>query len=255
MMTRVTVRIRGLWSLVLAAFAATGVLLALASPAAAQAETDCFNFVQGNIPWNYEGATTWSPTNVQNLCHGTTVAAEPGRCFDRVMTGGINWGGGTTWQWENALNLCKGTSNAATTISCFQGRIAAGAAWQTAIPDCNPLAAPPPPPPAPGPTAAETACFNFVQGNIPWNYEGATSWSPTNVQNLCRGTTVAAEPGRCFDRVMTGGISWGGGTTWQWENALNLCDGTSNATATVSCFQGKIGAGVSWPDAIAQCDP
>jgi hypothetical protein len=228
---------------------AASLFLTSAGPASATAETDCFAFVQGNIPWNYEGATAWNPGNVSNLCHGATVAAEPGRCFDRVMQGGINWGGGTQWQWENALNLCKGTANANNTISCFQGKISGGVAWQQAIPQCNGSA----PPPPPGPTAAETACFNFVQGNIPWSYDGATNWNPTNVSNLCRGTTVAAEPGRCFDRVMHGGINWGGGTQWQWKNALNLCKGTNNANSTISCFQGKIAGGAAWQQAISQC--
>ena len=152
-------------------------------------------------------------------------------------------------KWENALNLCKGTANANNTISCFQGKIAGGVAWQQAIPQCNGSA----PPPPPGPTAAETACFNFVQGNIPWSYDGATNWNPTNVSNLCRGTTVAAEPGRCFDRVMHGSINWGGGTQWQWQNALGLCKGTNNANSTISCFQGKISGGAAWQQAISEC--
>jgi hypothetical protein len=228
-----------------AVLASAGLLLA-AAPAAATPETDCFAFVQGNIPWNYEGAVSWNPGNVTNLCRGTTRAAEPGRCFDRVMQGGINWGGGTQWQWENALKLCKGTNNANNTISCFQGKIAAGVTWQQAIPQCNGST-------PPGPTAAETACFNFVQGNIPWSYDGASNWNPSNVTNLCRGTTVAAEPGRCFDRVMHGGINWGGGTQWQWQNALDLCKGTNNANNTISCFQGKIGAGSAWQQAISAC--
>jgi hypothetical protein len=228
---------------------AASVFLASSGPASATAESDCFAFVQGNIPWNYAGASTWNAGNVSNLCRGTTVAAEPGRCFDRVMQGGISWGGGTQWEWENALNLCKGTNNANATISCFQGKISGGAAWQQAISQCNGSA-----PPAPsGPTAAETACFNFVQGNIPWNYEGAATWNPTNVKNLCRGTTVAAEPGRCFDRVMQGGINWGGGTQWQWKNALDLCKGTNNASTSISCFQGKITGGAAWQQAISQC--
>jgi hypothetical protein len=227
------------------AFASAPFLLS-AGPASATAETDCFAFVQGNIPWNYTGTSTWSPSNVNRLCQGTSVAAEPGRCFDRVMQGGINWGGGTQWQWENALSLCKGTSNANNTISCFQGKISGGASWQEAIPQCNGSA-------PPGPSAAETACFNFVQGNIPWNYAGAATWNPTNVNNLCRGTTVAAEPGRCFDRVMQGGINWGGGTQWEWKNALDLCKGTNNANNSISCFQGKISGGVAWQQAISQC--
>ncbi|HZP20483.1 MAG TPA: hypothetical protein VFB16_09765, partial [Bauldia sp.] len=207
-------RARLIWPAIVPAFflfaaIAFAGLLSATRPAAASAETDCYNFVQGNIPWNYTGSSSWNPSNVKNLCKGTSKAAEPGRCFDRVMTGGINWGGGTEWQWQNALNLCKGTNNANATISCFQGKIAAGVQWPQAIPACNGSG----PPPA-STTAAETACFNFVQGNIPWNYAGSATWNPANVKNLCKGTSKAAEPGRCFDRVMTGGINWGGGTEW-----------------------------------------
>jgi hypothetical protein len=221
-------------------------LFALAGTAGATPETDCYAFVQGNIPWDYAGSTAWADANVQNLCAGTTVAAEPGRCFDRVMQGGISWGGGTQWQWENALNLCKGTSSADATIGCFQGGIAAGVPWPQAITECQ-VGAPS------GPTAAEAACFTFVQGNIPWDYSGSTVWAEANVQNLCAGTSVAAEPGRCFDHVMHGGVDWGGSTQWEWQNALDLCAGTSNADATVACFQSRRALGLQWPAAIAEC--
>lgn len=236
------------WTFFLAAIATAISLFAFAGPAAATPTTDCFAFVQGNIPWNYEGTANWAPQNVQNLCAGTSHAAEPGRCFDRIMQGGINWGGGTQWQWQNALNLCKGSNNANATVQCFQGKISGGIGWQAAIPACNGSA-----PPAPTTSAAEAGCFTFVQGNIPWNYAGATSWADTNVKNLCHGTTKAAEPGRCFDRVMQGGVDWGGGTQWEWQNALKLCKGTASANTTISCFEGKIAGGVAWPQAITQC--
>ena len=221
-----------------------GMILIAATPA----ETACYNFVQGNIPWDYGGSTTWAPVNIQNLCQGTTVAAEPGRCFDHVMHGGVNWGGGTNWEWQNALDLCHGTNNADATVACFQGQVASGVPWQQAIDQCQPGGAPPG-----GPTIAETACHDFIQGNIPWNYDGATTWAPVNLDNLCQGTTVAAEPGRCFDRAMHGGVNWGGGTNWQWQNALDLCQGTSNADATVACFQGQVAGGTPWPQAVIAC--
>lgn len=215
------------------------------APASASPESDCFGFVQGHIPWNYGGATTWAANNVRKLCRGTTRAAEPGRCFDRAVHGGVNWGGGTRWRWENALNLCKGTSNANATISCFRRKVGSGVSWQQAIHQCQI---------GTGSASAESDCFAFVQGNIPWSYGGATTWAANNVRNLCRGTIRAAEPGRCFDRVMSGGVNWGGGTRWRWKNALNLCKGTNNADATVACFRGKIAHGVNWQQAIAQCN-
>jgi hypothetical protein len=103
-------------------------------------------------------------------------------------------------------------------------------------------------------SSAETACTALVQGKIVWNDSGSTSWSPANVQSLCRGSTKPAEPGRCFDRVMHGGINAGGSAKkWEWSNALNLCKGTSSADATISCFQAKIAAGAHSNRAIAQC--
>ena len=241
--------IRPSYDLVRSTFAALFLSMAasigFAAPAAATPETDCFNFVQGNIPWNQSGTSTWSPTNIQALCQGTTVAAEPGRCFDRLMSGGVSWGGGTVWQWKNALDLCKGTSDANATVACFQGKIAADHSWQQAIAACGPSA---------GNQAAEAGCFNFVQGNIPWNLSGTSTWNPANIQALCQGTSNAAEPGRCFDRVVSGGVNWGGGTVWQWKNALDLCKGTNDANATVACFQGKIAGGQNWQQAIAGCN-
>ncbi len=110
------------------------------TPASTPTESDesrCFDFVQGQIAWNYQGNKSWSPNNVRDLCRGTSNASQPPRCFERVMHGGINYGGGTRWQWKNALDLCAGTNDADRTISCFQARIARGTSWQVAIKACN----------------------------------------------------------------------------------------------------------------------
>lgn len=90
----------------------------------------------------------------------------------------------------------------------------------------------------PGSPNAELECFSHVQGRIAWDYTGQTQWVPTNVQNLCRGTRVATEPGRCFHRAMhEGGRGIGiGGMPWQWGPALELCQGTNNANRTIRCF-------------------
>ncbi len=130
-----------------AAALAFAVLNALPAPAKAASIADqCYAFVQGNVPWDYAGSTAWNPTNVHRLCGETNRAAEPGRCFDRVMNGSIDWGGGTQWQWENALNLCASTGNANETISCFQGQISGGHDWHQAIDACKFAEAPPPEP-------------------------------------------------------------------------------------------------------------
>ncbi len=96
-------------------------------------------------------------------------------------------------------------------------------------------------------------CMDRVQGRVAWDYEGRKTWSRDNLNRLCRGATKPLEPGRCFRRVMHGGISWGGSTRWQWENALDLCQGTANAERTISCFQTKIREGEPWRDAIRAC--
>lgn len=100
-------------------------------------ESRCYDLVQGRIAWDYQGNRTWSANNAQDLCRGTTKPDQPGRCFDRVMHGGINWGGGTQWQWGNALKLCAGTNDADRTISCFQAKIREGVAWSAAIDACK----------------------------------------------------------------------------------------------------------------------
>ncbi len=97
-------------------------------------------------------------------------------------------------------------------------------------------------------------CGNAVQGQIAWNYEGTTTWARPNVERLCRGAEDSAEPARCFDRVLHGGVSWGGGSRWQWINALDLCEGTRDAEATISCFQRQVASGQAWSKAIESCD-
>ena len=101
-------------------------------------EAICFNAVQNQIAWNYQGNKSWSPNNVQDLCRGASNPnpRAPAQCFQRVMHGGINWGGGTQWQWTNARDLCMGTPDADRTISCFQ-RSLKGSAWQAAIAACK----------------------------------------------------------------------------------------------------------------------
>ena len=112
--------------------------------------------------------------------------------------------------------------------------------------------------PMPGPIrpvkSEEEVCREGVQGKVAWDYQGSTSWSPANVERLCRGTTKGSEPARCFRQVMHGGVEWGGGTRWQWENAIDLCEGTSNALRTLRCFEAAIRRGRPWRDAIRACE-
>jgi len=109
-------------------------------------------------------------------------------------------------------------------------------------------------PEAPNTAQLEQICFNAVQNQIAWNYQGNKSWSPNNVQDLCRGASNPnpRAPAQCFQRVMHGGISWGGGTQWQWTNARDLCAGTPDADRTIACFQRSL-RGSAWQPAIAAC--
>src|SRR5215207_5874987 len=118
------------------------------------------------------------------------------------------------------------------------------------------VTATPTPSPSPSPTSMEppeTACYNLVQGQIAWDYQGTKTWSADNVQNLCRGTTNPSQPGQCFQRVMFGGINWGGSTNWDWRNALELCAGTNDANGRISCFQDTIAQGQTWQVGITTC--
>jgi hypothetical protein len=117
-----------------------------ASAAPATAEQQCFDAVQGKVAWNQSGSTSWSPSNVQRLC--------------------------------------KGTTNPARTIACFQAQIRMHNDWNRGITACQPAAlaaapsqaAPPPIPPAtpvgPAPPAAQ-----FVKRLY-------TAWSPS-LQDTC----------------------------------------------------------------------
>jgi len=102
-------------------------------------------------------------------------------------------------------------------------------------------------------TGASTTCANAVQGKIAWDYAGNKQWGQANINRLCAGAENSAEPARCFERVMHGGVNWGGGTQWQWQNAIDLCQGSRGADATVDCFKAAINEGVAWRQAIDRC--
>ncbi len=95
-------------------------------------------------------------------------------------------------------------------------------------------------------------CTLALQGRVAWNDQGNTVWAQQNVERLCRGGR-AAEPARCFDRVMHGGVDWGGGTRWRWENAITLCQASLSAEGTVACFEAGRAQGLDWQVASARC--
>ena len=99
----------------------------------------------------------------------------------------------------------------------------------------------------------EADCAKHIQNKVAWDSSGHTKWETNNITKLCNGTTVAKEPGECFDKVMNGHVKWGEGDKWEWENALRLCSGTNDSDQTISCFQKQIHAGTTWNEAILQC--
>ena len=212
----------------------------LASSAAFAQYPECLNAVQGRIAWNYDGSTAWGAQNVEKLCRGG-LGAEPAQCFDHVMFRGVDWGGGTRWKWENALELCAGSQNEAATVGCFQRQLGAGRDWNFSLAQCR----------AGGPGLA-SPCEIALQGRIAWDYSGDKSWAPQNVDKLCRGGN-AAEPARCFEQAMFGGVDWGGGTRWKWENALELCAGSQNHERTLGCLRRTLGQGMDWRGSLESC--
>lgn len=100
-------------------------------------QEQCFNNVQGKIPWNKEKNMNWDPANVKQLCAGATKPTEPGACFLSVLDGQVNWGSSIEWEWKNIINLCAGTNDAQKTVGCFQQAVAKGLDWRDAILSCQ----------------------------------------------------------------------------------------------------------------------
>ncbi|MCK4743618.1 MAG: hypothetical protein KAT25_07340 [Sulfuriflexus sp.] len=96
----------------------------------------CKKYIQGKVAWDYKGNKRWSASNIKALCKGAESYSQPGRCFNDVMHGGVNWGGGTKWTYKNVMNLCKGTHNSSITIACFKNKVKKKG-WKKAIEACN----------------------------------------------------------------------------------------------------------------------
>lgn len=107
------------------------------SVSASDHETQCFNNIQGKIPWNDDKNLNWDPQNVKQLCKGTTNPSEPGACFVSVLEGKVNWGKGIKWEWQNIINLCSGTNDAKKTVNCFENAVGKGLDWRDAILFCQ----------------------------------------------------------------------------------------------------------------------
>lgn len=234
-------------------------------------EKACFDLVQGKIAWDHAGHKTWSPTNINRLCQGAVSAPEPGKCFQYTLFNGSDWGQTTHHKvgWSEAVSLCAGTANSATTTQCFKTKISAGQSVPQAITACGkkelirtlPVATLVTRPLRTNTVALavnqEKACYDYVQGNIPWDNAGKNkNWSAANVNRLCKGTTSQYSPGNCFKYVMFDGNDWGKRTADKvdWQVAVDLCEGISNNRDTTSCFKEAIKSGKTLADAIKQCE-
>jgi len=123
-------------SVLLVSIAAAGLFISSAATASDH-ETQCFDNVQGKIPWNDDKNLNWDPENVKQLCKGTVSPAEPGKCFLSVKSGQVDWGKGTVWEWKNIINLCAGTNDAKKSVDCFNKGISTGADWRDVILLCQ----------------------------------------------------------------------------------------------------------------------
>jgi hypothetical protein len=256
-------------------------------------EKECYDMIQGKIAWNNANNKSWAANNVNQLCRGTTKAKEPGSCFSYVLFNGNDWGKTTdhSVSWKEASDLCSGTSDSTATTRCFKLKIAARQSLSEAIGACTnakpvrafiPRAAISVAPVTTftraeiTPTATltrrdvaattltrtisvnqEKACFDYVQGKIAWDNAGAQkTWSPANVNRLCKNTASNSAPGDCFKYILFDGHMWGKRASDEvaWQQALDLCEGISNNQETTSCFKNSIAAGSSLTDAIKQCE-
>lgn len=60
-------------------------------------------------------------------------------------------------------------------------------------------------------TALEQQCFDGVQGKVAYNQAGNKSWSPENIQRLCRGTTNPSNTIACFQAQIKQHNDWSRG--------------------------------------------
>ena len=134
-------------------------------------------------------------------------------------------------------------------------------------------------------TPFEQACFNAIQGKIPWSREGSTTWHPPNLETLCRGVSHYQARILCFQNGIAGHNDWrratqecqnvgiataseqacfnavqnkipwsrNGSTAWSPLNVEALCRGVDNHSARITCFQNGIAAHNDWNRATKEC--
>lgn len=98
-----------------------------------------------------------------------------------------------------------------------------------------------------------TRCALATQGKVKIHQTGSRHWDAASLKTLCKGAEASTEPARCYDRLMSGQVSWGGGTAWETVNALALCGGSHGASQTIECFNNAIAFGHGWRTATHSC--
>ncbi|MGV7220285.1 MAG: hypothetical protein ACQ9MH_02020 [Nitrospinales bacterium] len=63
-------------------------------------EQQCYEMVQGKIPWSRGGSTKWADGNVRNLCSGISHPSRRISCFQNGIAAHNDW--------NRAINECKG---------------------------------------------------------------------------------------------------------------------------------------------------
>lgn len=64
----------------------------------------CASMIQGRVAWSRGGSKTWSPTNVNKLCKGTSNASKTVQCFKNEINSHNNW--------QKGIQNCSGTKRA-----------------------------------------------------------------------------------------------------------------------------------------------
>lgn len=85
-------------------------------------------------------------------------------------------------------------------------------------------------------TPFEQACFNAIQGKIPWSREGSTTWHPPNLETLCRGVSHYQARILCFQNGIAGHNDWRRAT----QECQNVGIATASEQACFNAVQNKI---------------
>jgi hypothetical protein len=204
----------------------------LTPPAFTTEERACADYIQGRIAWNDDGNTQWTETSLKDLCQGTERPVQPGLCFNNIRNIPLERGAEVQRDWKNAVALCTGTNDAQERISCYRNKVALNQHFRDAIETCAPL--------EPIAIAGRTSCERLVQGNIAWNRERDTDWSPQRLGALCGETEKPTQPLLCFDRLFHGSGPWDKVIAGQSFRAIQLCAGTDSASGVTSCVSQQL---------------